>query len=930
MAEKCTFKTTGMVACRIPVAEVSGLLSNDDNAFKGMTIACINSPEDLVLAGPLTSLVKFLEYCKEKGIRHKDLQLPLGFHSPSMDPILQDLAGHAVHMAMRPSSVRIGSSLYGRLLNPGEVLEQDYFVKHAREPVNFSSLAMDIAKWSTESNPNIMEIGPSPSTEPMFKKAMSDKPYTFLPSLRPSQPPWATLATALQSLFLQNYRMDWRAIYQTTSAKFDRSLPHYPLTTSSYVVPFKYHHSLNGAGVKPDDDHKQKHFAFIAPTSTSVTGGSTSIFTTTMKQISRFIKAHSVGGVPLCPASIYLEIVLQAITQQGAIDTKTNVCVFENITFDHPLVYSDDGGDSSQVHVQTQLDAPSSEMMEFSSTSHASHVLCAGRIRSLGKATQAVADHRFARKAMHAERLKRSFATESRDHMETFLSKTIYHTIFPRVVEYGEPFLTLQHLTINASGLEGYGTFRLTSFASKLDGRFVSSPVLVDTLLHAAGFIANNYATPDIACICVSVEQAMIPHDSPELYGQDLKVYCSLFDIEHSFIADAYALDDRGKIIAYIEGMCFKKMKLNSFKAHLSRAAGRTASRPAFPLSVPATSGSLRPATQTRLDAGLTNGVSNGQGDVSGVVRSAIREVCGGDLEPVTHTTLVELGVDSLLFIELTELLRRRFPHVDILKSELERCNTVGEIVNVVAEGSDQAFPSSDPPPLLLTTASSSASSTSGTVTPPPEIQSSQALDGNLSNVIKSLFIDVCGLDPTEEEKNFVLSSLGVDSLLAIELFQELHVRLGIHIGEGHEGISNLTYRQLEDLCAPKTPTSHSLISSSEVSQSSPPRIDNKIADAEAEAEANGIAKQVEEFPRALQRRNRQGSSSSLYMFHDGSGLCGMYSRLSSMDRDVYGIFSLDPPPFANAGRQTLEELAATYIERAGLVAQPDVILSGE
>lgn len=56
-----------------------------------------------------------------------------------------------------------------------------------------------------------------------------------------------------------------------------------------------------------------------------------------------------------------------------------------------------------------------------------------------------------------------------------------------------------------------------------------------------------------------------------------MTVYRSLFDIDEGIVlADTYALDSTGRIIAAVEGMHFKKLILSSFKAVLERIIGKS------------------------------------------------------------------------------------------------------------------------------------------------------------------------------------------------------------------------------------------------------------------------------------------------------------------------------------------------------------------
>jgi acyl transferase domain-containing protein len=157
-----------MMACRIPAAELTELLNGGSEDFRGMSISCMNGPQDFVLAGPLASLTKFAEYCKGKSFKCKQLPVPFGFHSAAMDPMLQDLAQLAVETTAKTPTIQLGSSLHGRVLEPGSTIEPNYFVNHAREPVNFTGLIEDVANWAAGSDMTVIEIGPSPSSKSRF------------------------------------------------------------------------------------------------------------------------------------------------------------------------------------------------------------------------------------------------------------------------------------------------------------------------------------------------------------------------------------------------------------------------------------------------------------------------------------------------------------------------------------------------------------------------------------------------------------------------------------------------------------------------------------------------------------------------------------------------------------------------------------------
>jgi acyl carrier protein len=698
----------------------------------------------------------------------------------------------------------------------------------------------------------------------MLKQMITPQTYSFLPSLSPARAAWETLSTALQELFLRRYSIRWRHVYHGSQADFITGLPGYPLNLSRYIVPYKPLSGQNskGSGGSDQQDKQLLRYAFLTTVSTTAEEGDPSIrrASTAMGPIREFIEAHRVGEVPLCPASVFLEVAAQALAHHAALDMAAANTMFmlENVRFDHPLI-GGAGDHGRQQHnsaapaIQTTLMMhPVDGQHSYTCTSASSgETLCAGGIRSLQTASRAAADI-LARRQGRVARLKRSLDDAPGSRTESFSAKTIYHLIFPRVVQYGKRLMTLHQLTTSTSDPEGYGVFELppaVSSSGEDGGRFVTSPAFADTLLHAPGFMANTLVGPDTACICVAVEQALLPSDGPSLHRQRLRVYCSLVDIGHSFIADAYALDDQDRVVGYLEGICFKKLKLEAFKAHLLRrqlaavhgpdaaargrgitaaaaAAGRSKTA-AISVSTMTRNNAIPAAAAAASSPGRSRGhgarstttgarrppesVANSSPDISMAVCSAIRDLCGMDSQPTGTTTLAELGLDSLLCVELSHALTEMVG-CEISHDQLQTCANVAAVLDLVINKSQSmiSFSYSSTSPGQSTSHSSSAETSSqgpdtGAAAAPMDDDDDDdermimAASAALQSELASLTLSVCGVLP--EDPDTPLSAFGVDSLLSIELCQALRAKLGITLDD-HAEVGDLTYRQLEDMCA--------------------------------------------------------------------------------------------------------------------------------
>lgn len=894
---KCVPGTSGMVSCRSTAETLTAILSQD-NQFPGLSLACLNSQEDIVVAGPVESLARFVDYCTANGIKSRQLQVPYGFHSAAMDPIREDLKACVSSIEIRESAVLIGSSLQGKLLNASEKVDLSYFVNHTRDAVRFYSAIEDIERSFPEMEFDFVEIGPSPSTESMIKKTIKGAPYTFLPSLRPADKAWVTLASSLGSLFQRNCPVNWREVYDGSSAKFLPSVPTYPLKTSQYFVKFQEPQPEKREAVAHADEPAQLSFEFLGLIKQNPFQPQTS-FNTDMASLSKYIKAHTVGGVPLCPASVLMELALEALSAARG-TTGSGIHLLEDIAFDKPLVYAEHV--EEQHGIQTVLDMKSNEEARFSCLSQEQlHV--SGRItrKSVGDVVDI-----FTRKEAYVKRQRRTIHADPTAVFDSFSPKTIYEVIFPRVVAYSSPFLTLKQLAISESRLEGCGTFQLET--SPLDGNFVCPPAFSDTLLHAAGFIANIYVPSDVACICASIERAMLP-SAEDLGNGVMTIYCNLTDLGHSVIADSYVINSDEKVVAFVEGSCFKKIPLKAFHSRLSRLAGAPAPRPAALKLAPA------PAQAKKIAAApQPQPESLPESQIEDTIQSIIQDACGVSIAAAGNATLAELGIDSLMLIEIAQSIRSRLPQLEIDEASVERCTTLQELVATVSKASGEGgFPKTSTPDLIQENSPQTSTTVSFSATPATN-------DLEASSPVETLLLETCGIQVVDGMKDLPLSSLGVDSLLSIELTEELQGRFGLTIDDSKENISDLTFRRLEALFAEKfgTPTS-SLTSSS--SQSF---IDVTFSDSDSAPEPAP----EDNFYKVIQRQTQGAPKRGVYLFHDGSGHCSMYSHISGIDRDLTGVYSADPLS-ATPKAKRLEDLAELYIKRTNLMSEQEVILGG-
>ncbi|KAL9948621.1 hypothetical protein ACHAQF_005990 [Verticillium nonalfalfae] len=522
------------------------------------------------------------------------------------------------------------------------------------------------------------------------------------------------------------------------------------------------------------------------------------------------------------------------------------------------------------------------------------------------------------------------FQLATSNTLETFTARTIYDVIFPRVVSYSEPFRTLKHLTISSFGLEGYGTFQLPD--TPQSGKFVSPPPFVDTLLHAAGFIANAKTDVKTACICVSLGRIVLPDMSKLQPGGQLDIYCSLLDVGDSTLADAYVLDQNGHIVSFAEGMRFKKIRLSSFQAVLSRATqteGKNGTE-SLPKQVEGLLRNPKPQNSSRLQVEAPPTPSESMAEV---VKHMIQSVCGVSLHSTSSRTLTELGIDSLLFIELSQAIASRFPNLVVSTGEIERCQTVHDLIQLLAKAQGHDDVSMALPPSVL----SGRLVPEGNNLPSPP---TEPVGTDVASEVRDLFMDICGRSITAEDKDASLASLGVDSLLSIELVHELRHRFRLDLEALQSTISDMSINNIEALyTANIASSSNNFQHSGEIIVSLPGQScdlaepELLLRKANDERGTTDIFSHLipSTFPQILQTSNSDIApyKPPLYLFHDGSGLSSMYTRVKPLGRSVRGIFSPDIPAI-DPTIQSMQELASRYIMQANLMSEKRPILCGE
>nr|BAO20284.1 polyketide synthase 1 [Grifola frondosa] len=858
MTEKCERGTTGMLALRASAVQMAETLEGNEK-YSGLSIACYNSDADCVVGGPVDQLDLLQKQYKESGHKCLRLNVQCAYHTRAMGPILDDLRALGAQAHLAAPTLPVLANVHGVLVQPGDasVFTSEYFARHCGESVRFEQGIQDLIgspEFATVAA--CIEIGPHPTTLPMLRclQGRAGTPL-LLPSLRKDASDFAVLCAALAGLYALPVATDiaWRKVFNALAPTAHLvDLPLYPFADTRYWVTFEENAPQAAAGLAPI--LPKPRFSLLdscvgMPSAEGVDG----VFETPFSQLADLVEGHKVSGFALCPASVYHELAAagaQLVLEQLARMPADAVLDLAGITYSNPLVYSPDV--ARTVRTDITLNAPGEKYVgAFSISSYTTggerQPHCTGFFNVRGSSERA---SKLALASTMVER-RRQAVLDSRG-AETFYTRTAYDLVFSRIVAYSPIFHSMKSITIQANGIDAYAVVQLPAAAPK--GAYVIHPIFMDTLLHVAGFVINCNAGANEAFICSQVDKVIaVPElaDMSATYG----VYTTIgFMSDTLAVADAYAVrmdGAQGTVVAHMKRMRFRKLRLNGFKSLLSMAAGGAAHHtPAH--SVPQrkhgapTAAQLSSPTKAR--------------DLTADIIRLISDTCGVPVADVKlQARLSDLGIDSLMSIELAGRLQTILPSVHVDSDALAEFHTVGDMVDDLKGKAGAATPHSDSSDTALESDEESTDV-------PPEQDGAVSLD-KIKEIISTI-LDVPVKSIADDED---LERLGLDSLTAIEARHILQTSLNVDISEDAFA-SCKSVRELGNAISP------------------PPTLKKPQAGAKVEKVQ---AVKPSAFGMDVNPARFQESSTDappLFLIHDGSGIAHCYGKLSPVGRTLWGI----------------------------------------
>ena len=343
LAQRRPERPGGMLAIGAPPAKIRPMIERLGSA--NLVIACINAPSHVTISGNMDAISELQTKAEEECLFNRRLKVDVAYHSRHM----RDIAGEylAAIKAVKPNAscaVQFHSSVKGGQADTEE-LTATYWVENLTSPVLFVDGLQSM--YDHRKGPDILiEIGPhsalkSPVRDIMKNSGISND-VRYFPSLVRSRDASLTALSLASALHVRGCNLDFSAINNpraSTHPKLLEDLPSYPWNHSTR----HWHESRLSV------NHRLRPF----PRS-DLLGSLVDNFNEnepTWRNIIRitdipWLSDHKVQGSIVFPATGYLVMALEAMSQYGALHhiplTSATQFVLQEVKISRPLVLSED------------------------------------------------------------------------------------------------------------------------------------------------------------------------------------------------------------------------------------------------------------------------------------------------------------------------------------------------------------------------------------------------------------------------------------------------------------------------------------------------------------------------------------------------------------------------------------------------------------
>ncbi|WP_455771734.1 SDR family NAD(P)-dependent oxidoreductase [Streptomyces lavendulae] len=302
-------------------------------------VAAVNGPSSMVVSGTRDAVSAVVERLEAQGRKTKPLSVSHAFHSPLMDPMLDDFRQVVETVTFAAPRLPVVSTLTGALVPAEEFCSVGYWVRHVREAVRFADAVSALADVGVGT---FLEIGPGGVLTAMAQDSLDEHAVT-VPLLRTDRPEGLAVTTALAHLHAHGTPVDWTAVFAGHGLR-RVDLPTYPFQRTRYWLESAPASGNVAAAGLAEAGHALLGAAVpLADGDGLVLTGRLSLAT------HPWLADHAVMGAVLLPGTALVDL-----ARRAALDEAVGCDRLDELTLGAPLVLPDD----TAVRIQVRVGAP--------------------------------------------------------------------------------------------------------------------------------------------------------------------------------------------------------------------------------------------------------------------------------------------------------------------------------------------------------------------------------------------------------------------------------------------------------------------------------------------------------------------------------------------------------------------------------------------
>ncbi|MEV6108100.1 beta-ketoacyl synthase N-terminal-like domain-containing protein, partial [Streptomyces sp. NPDC051940] len=198
-----------MVAVQASEDEIRPLLTDT------VSLAAVNSPASVVVSGDEAEALAIGEHFKAQGRKATRLAVSHAFHSPLMEPMLEEFAAVAARLAFNPPRIAAVSTVTGASAG-ADWADPGYWVRQIREPVRFAAA---VQRLEDDGVRGFAEIGPDGVLAALAEQSLRSDETVLVPFQRKDRPEAQAFTGALAQLHASGSAVGWRAFYAGSGAR---------------------------------------------------------------------------------------------------------------------------------------------------------------------------------------------------------------------------------------------------------------------------------------------------------------------------------------------------------------------------------------------------------------------------------------------------------------------------------------------------------------------------------------------------------------------------------------------------------------------------------------------------------------------------------------------------------------------------------------